>query len=43
MVAINADSLTALQTAGTYMLTYLVTATGGGNDTIFVSATGALS
>ena len=43
MVAINAGSLTALQAAGTYMLTYLVTATGGGNDTIFVSATGALS
>jgi len=43
MVAINADTLTALQTAGTYMLTYLVTATGGGSNTIFISSSGALT
>ena len=43
MVAINASALTALQTAGTYMLTYLVTATGGGDNTIFISSTGALT
>jgi len=43
MVAINASTLTALQTAGTYMLTYLVTATGGGDNTIFISSTGALT
>jgi hypothetical protein len=43
MVAINADTLTALQTAGSYMLTYLVTATGGGSNTIFISSSGALT
>ena len=43
MVAINASTVTVLQTAGTYMLTYLVTATGGGANTIFISSTGALT
>ena len=43
MVAIYADTLTALQTAGSYMLTYLVTATGGGSNTILISSSGALT
>ena len=41
-VAINADVLTALNTAGTYMLSYYCTAASG-NDTILVGATGALT
>ena len=41
-VAINADILTALTTAGTYMLTYYCSAASG-NDTILVGATGALT
>ena len=41
-VAINADVLTALTTAGTYMLTYYCSASSG-NNTILVGATGALT
>ena len=41
-VAINADILTALTTAGTYMLTYYCSASSGDN-TILVGATGALT
>ena len=41
-VAINADILTALTTAGTYMLTYYCSAASGDN-TILVGATGALT
>jgi len=41
-VAINADILTALSTAGTYMLTYYCSASSG-NNTILVGATGALT
>jgi len=41
-LAINADVLTALTTAGKYMVSYYCTATSG-NDTILVSATGALT
>jgi len=41
-LAVNADVLTALTTAGKYMVSYYCTATSG-NDTILVSATGALT
>ena len=41
-VAINADILTALTTAGTYMLNYYCSASSG-NNTILVGATGALT
>ena len=41
-LAINADILTALSTAGTYMLSYYCSAASG-NDTILVGATGALT
>ena len=41
-VAINADVLTALTTAGTYMLNYYCSASSGDN-TILVGATGALT
>jgi len=41
-IAINADVLSALDTAGKYMLSYYCTATSG-NDTILMSATGALT
>ena len=41
-VAINADILTALTTAGTYMLNYYCSASSGDN-TILVGATGALT
>jgi len=41
-VAINADILTAISSAGTYMLTYYCSAASG-NDTILVGATGALT
>lgn len=41
-LAINADVLSALSTAGKYMVSYYCTATSG-NDTILVSATGALT
>jgi len=41
-VAINADILTALTTAGTYMLSYYCSASSG-NNTILVGATGALT
>jgi hypothetical protein len=41
-VAINADVLTALTTAGTYMLNYYCSASSG-NNTILVGATGALT
>ena len=41
-VAINADVLTALTTAGTYHLAYFCSAASGGN-TITVAATGALT
>ena len=41
-VAINADILTALSTAGTYMLNYYCSASSG-NNTILVGATGALT
>jgi len=41
-VAINADILTALTTAGTYMLNYYCSAASGDN-TILVGATGALT
>jgi hypothetical protein len=41
-IAINADVLNALDTAGKYMLSYYCTATSG-NDTILMSATGALA
>ena len=41
-VAINADILTALSTAGTYMLNYYCSASSGDN-TILVGATGALT
>ena len=41
-VAINADALTALTTAGTYMLNYYCSAASGSN-TILVGATGALT
>jgi hypothetical protein len=41
-VIINADVLNALDTAGKYMLSYYCTATSG-DDTILVSATGALT
>jgi len=41
-IAINADVLSALDTAGKYMLSYYCTATSG-NDTILMSATGALA
>ena len=41
-LAINADVLSALTTAGKYMLSYYCTATSG-NDTILMSATGALT
>ena len=41
-VAINADVLTSLSTAGQYMLTYFCTANSG-NDTVLIGATGALT
>ena len=41
-IAINADILTALTTAGTYMLSYYCSASSGDN-TILVGATGALT
>jgi cytoskeletal protein CcmA (bactofilin family) len=41
-LAINADILTALSTAGTYMLSYYCSASSGDN-TILVGATGALT
>lgn len=41
-VAINADTLTALTTAGTYALAYYCSAASGDN-TITVAATGALT
>ena len=41
-VAINADILTELSTAGTYMLSYYCSAASG-NDTILIGATGALT
>ena len=41
-LAINADVLSALTTAGKYMISYYCTAESG-NDTILVSATGALT
>ena len=41
-IAINADTLTAIQAAGTYMLTYFVTQ-GSGNDSIFITSSGALT
>jgi cytoskeletal protein CcmA (bactofilin family) len=41
-VAINADILTAISSAGTYMLSYYCSASSG-NDTILVGATGALT
>ena len=41
-VAINATTLSALATSGTYYLNYYVTAASG-NNTILVSATGALT
>ena len=41
-IAINADVLSALDTAGKYMLSYYCTATSG-DDTILMSATGALT
>ena len=41
-ILINADVLSALDTAGKYMLSYYCTATSG-DDTILVSATGALT
>ena len=41
-VAINATTLTALTTAGTYMLSYYCSAASG-NNTILVSASGALT
>ena len=41
-VAINADTLTALTTAGTYALAYYCSAASG-NNTITVAATGALT
>jgi len=41
-VAINADTLTALSTAGTYALAYYCSAASG-NNTITVAATGALA
>ena len=41
-VAINADILTAISSAGTYMLTYYCSAASG-NNTILVGATGALA
>ena len=41
-IAINADVLSALDTAGKYMLSYYCTATSG-NDTILMSGTGALA
>ena len=41
-IAINATTLTALATAGTYMLSYYCSAASG-NDTILVSASGALT
>jgi cytoskeletal protein CcmA (bactofilin family) len=41
-VAINADILTAISSAGTYMLSYYCSASSG-NNTILVGATGALT
>ena len=41
-LAINADVLTALSTAGVYKLSYYCSASSG-NDTILISATGALT
>ena len=41
-IAINADTLTAIQAAGTYMLTYFVTDSSG-NDSIFITSSGALT
>ena len=41
-IAINADILTAISSAGTYMLSYYCSAASG-NDTILVGATGALT
>ena len=41
-IAINADTLSAIQAAGTYMLTYFVTAASG-NDSIMISSSGALT
>ena len=41
-IAINVDTLTAIQAAGTYMLTYFVTAASG-NDSIMISSSGALT
>jgi len=41
-VAINADALTRLATAGTYHMTYFVKATSGGNH-VLVSVSGALT
>ena len=42
-IAINADTLTALSTAGTYHLAYFCSADSGTNNTITVAATGALT
>jgi hypothetical protein len=41
-IAINADTLSAIQAAGTYMLTYFVTAASG-NDSIMISSSGVLT
>ena len=41
-IAINADILTAISSAGTYMLSYYCSASSG-NDTILVGSTGALT
>jgi hypothetical protein len=41
-LAINADALSALSTAGTYMLSFYCSASSG-NDTILIGATGALT
>ena len=42
-IAINADTLTALTTAGTYHLAYFCSADSGTNNTITVAASGALT
>lgn len=41
-IAINATTLTSIQAAGTYMLTYFVTAASGA-DSIFITSSGALT
>lgn len=41
-IAINATTLTSIQVAGTYMLTYFVTAASGA-DSIFITSSGALT